>query len=172
MNEWFSHGAGKSEWSCSDRPQGIDVLEDNGICGPWVTSAAASFRAAPATVNNMPFDQHMLLATIAPRYLVHFSNDQFKWCWLGGTAEAMASWAAHSVYKALGVPENHSFEIYSGGHCSTGDSGIAAAMFERALDGNTMADTGKINIQDSRVAVPVSEWQGLFVDWDMDTVLQ
>jgi hypothetical protein len=174
MNEWFSHGAGQSRWDCSDRPQGIDVLEETGICGPWVTDAASSFRANPETVNNMPIDQHLLLATIAPRYLVHFTNNNGagSWCWLGGTAEALASWAAHSVYSALGVPENHSFEVYNGSHCSVGDTGIAAAMFDRALDGNMSADTGKINIQDSRVQVPVSEWEGLFIDWNMDTVLQ
>jgi hypothetical protein len=95
----------------------------------------------------MPFDQHLLLATIAPRYLVHFTNDQHRWCWLAGTSEALASWAAHPVYKALGVPQNHSFEIYGGGHCGVGDTGIAAAMFDRAISGNMSADTGKINIQ-------------------------
>jgi hypothetical protein len=174
MNEWFAHGDGKSRWSCTDRPQGIDVLENDGICGPWVTKAADSFRAAPATVNKLPFDQHLLLATIAPRYLVHFTNNNKagSWCWLGGTSEALASWAAHSVYTALGVPENHSFEVYDGGHCMVGDTGIAAAMFDRALNGNMSAATGKINIQDSRVQIPVSEWKGLFVDWNMDTVLE
>jgi hypothetical protein len=172
MTEWFSHGDGQSRWNCSDRPQGIDVLEDSGICGPWVTSAASSFRSNPSTVNNMPFDQHLLLATIAPRYLVHFTNSNFSWCWLAGTSEALASWAAHSVYNALGVPENHSFEVYDGGHCGVGDTGIAAAMFDRAINGNTNADTGHININDNYMQVPVSEWQDLFIDWDMDTVLQ
>jgi len=172
MTEWFTHGAGKSRWNCSDRPQGIDVLENSGICGPWVTAAASSFRSKPETVNNLPFDQHMLLATIAPRYLVHFTNSNFRWCWLAGTSEALASWAAHSVFKALGVPENHSFEVYDGGHCGVGDTGIAAAMFDRALNGNTKAATGKININDKYMQVPVSEWKSLFVDWDMDTVLQ
>jgi len=173
MTEWFRHGAGKSRWDCTDLPQGIDNLEDSGICGPWVTSAAKSFRSAPATVNNLPFDQHMLLATIAPRYLVHFTNANGKgsWCHLAGTSEALASWAAHSVYTALGVPKNHSFEIYSGGHCGVGDTGIAAAMFKRALDGDMAADTGKINIQDGRLQVPQSEWKTLFVDWNMETVL-
>ncbi|HYQ03281.1 MAG TPA: hypothetical protein VER96_31620 [Polyangiaceae bacterium] len=173
MTEWFRHGAGKSRWDCTDTPQGIDNLEDNGICGPWVTSAAKSFRSAPATVNNLPFDQHMLLATIAPRYLVHFTNNNGKgsWCHLAGTSEALASWAAHSVYTALGVPKNHSFEVYTGGHCGVGDTGIAAAMFKRALDGDMNADTGKINIQDARVQIPQSEWKGLFVDWNMETVL-
>ncbi len=172
MTEWFTHGEGQSRWNCSDRPQGIDVLEETGICGPWVTSVAKPFRDAPAKVNNLPFDQHMLLATIAPRYLVHFSNDQSQWCWLAGTSESLASWAAHSVYNALGVPENHSFEIYAGGHCGVGDTGIAEDMFDRAINGNMDADTGKINIQDSRVMIPVSEWKDLFIDWDMDTVLQ
>jgi hypothetical protein len=174
MTEWFRHGAGNSRWVCDDLPQGIDNLEEDGICGPWVTSAASSFRSAPATVNNMPFDQHMLLATIAPRYLVHFTNDNGanSWCHLAGTSEALASWAAHSVYEALGVPENHSFEVYSGGHCGTADTGIAAAMFDRAIDGNMNADTGHINIDDSRVQIPVSEWKDLFIDWNMETVLK
>lgn len=174
MTEWFRHGAGNSRWTCDSLPQGIDNLEENGICGPWVTSAAQPFRSNAARVNNLPFDQHMLLATIAPRYLVHFTNanGSNSWCHLAGTSEALASWAAHSVYTALGVPENHSFEVYSGNHCSVGDTGIAAAMFQRALDGNMSADTGKINIQDGRVQIPVSEWKGLFVDWDMDKVLQ
>ena len=172
MTEWFTHGDVQSEWSCSDRPQGIDVLEDSGICGPWVTSAAQSFRNNPATVNNLPFDQHMLLATIAPRYLVHFTNSNFSWCWLAGTSEALASWAAHSVYTALGVPQNHSFEVYDGGHCGVGDTGIAAAMFDRAINGNMNADTGNININDSYMQLPQSQWKDVFIDWDMDTVLE
>jgi hypothetical protein len=174
MSEWFRNGAGNSRWNCNAPPQDIGNLENTGLCVPWVTGAADSFRATPATVNNMPFDQHMLLATIAPRYLVHFTNDNTtnSWCHLAGTSEALASWAAHSVYNALGVPENHSFEVYSGGHCMTGDTGIAAAMFQRALDGNMTVETGKINIQDSRVQVPVGEWKELFIDWDMDTILQ
>lgn len=174
MTEWLRNGAGKARWKCADPPQGMGDLEENGICGPWVTSAAQPFRSNSSTVNNLPFDQHMLLSTIAPRYLVHFTNDNGadSWCHLAGTSEALASWAAHSVYNALGVPKNHSFEVYSGGHCSTADTGIAAAMFDRAIKGNMSADTGKINIMDSRVQVPVSEWKGLFIDWDMDTVLQ
>ncbi len=173
MTEWLRNGAGKSRLSCT-APQGIDNLENNGACGPWVTGAAQYFRSNPAKVNNLPFDQHMLLATIAPRHLVHFTNDNGRdsWCHLAGTSEALASWAAHSVYKALGVEKNHSFEIYTGNHCSVGDTGIAATMFKRAIDGDMSADTGKINIQDSRLQVPVSEWEGLFIDWDMDAVLQ
>lgn len=174
MTEWFRHGEGRSRWSCGDLPQGIDNLESNGICGPWVTSAAGPFQSDSSRVYNLPFDQHMLLATIAPRHLVHFTNDNGSgsWCHLAGTSEALAAWAAWPVFRALGVPENMAFEVYGGGHCGVGDTGIAAAMFDRAFNGNTNASTGGVNIDDRRVQIPVSEWQGLFVDWDMDTVLR
>ncbi|HEY6723517.1 MAG TPA: hypothetical protein VI197_05770, partial [Polyangiaceae bacterium] len=171
--EWFRNGDGQSVWDCPDgKPQGIDNLENSGACTPWVGSMAQPIRSQPDLVNHLPFDQHLLLATMAPRYLVHFSNDNGNgWCHLGGTSEALSAWAAYPVWKALGVPENMAFEIYSGGHCSTGDTGIAAAMFDRAFNGNTSAQTGGVTILDSRVQQPVGEWQGMWVDWDMDTVL-
>lgn len=172
MTQWYRSGNGN--WQCGDLPQGIDNLEDNGICGPWVTSAAAPFRSNPQMVNRMPFDQHLLLATIAPRYLVHFTNNNGpnSWCHLAGTSEALAAWAAYPVYRALGVPENMAFEVYSGGHCGVGDTGIAAAMFDRAFNGNTSAATGGVNIQDGRVQMPVSQWPEMWIDWNMETVLQ
>lgn len=174
MTERFKNGDLRSRWNCPDGlPQGIDNLENNGICGPWVTSAAQPFRSNSSKVHKLPFDQHMLLATIAPRYLVHFTNDNGGgWCHLAGSSEALAAWAAYPVYKALGVPENMAFEVYSGFHCSVGDTGIAAKMFDRAFFGNSSVNTGGLTIPDSRVQIPVSEWKTLFVDWDMDTVLQ
>lgn len=175
MTEWFRNGAGQSRWNCSaGKPQGIDNLENNGICGPWVTSAAQPFRSTPSRVNSLPFDQHMLLATIAPRYLVHFTNANGagSWCHLAGTSEALAAWSAYPVYKALGVPQNMAFEVYSGNHCGVADTGIAAKMFDRAFHANSGVDSGGIKIQDSRVQIPVSEWKNLFVDWNMDTILQ
>ena len=173
--EWFRHGAGNSTWQCQDAlPQSIDNLEDSGICGPWVTSAASPLRSNPDLVNHLPIDQHCLLATIAPRYLVHFTNNNGvnSWCHLGGTCEALSAWAAAPVWNALGVPENMSFEMYSGMHCSVGDTGIAAAMFDRAFDGNTSANTGVMIIPDSGVQQPVNDWQSMWIDWDMGTVLQ
>ncbi|MBN2527445.1 MAG: hypothetical protein JXR76_13715 [Deltaproteobacteria bacterium] len=173
--EWFRHGDGKSTWQCSDAlPQSIDNLENDGICGPWVTSVAAPLRSNPAKVYNLPFDQHLLLATIAPRYLVHFTNANGtnSWCHLGGTCEALSAWAAAPVWKALGVEDNMAFEMYSGGHCGVGDTGIAAAMFKRAFDGDTSGKTGGVKIMDNGVQQPVSEWKSMWIDWDMDTVLK
>jgi hypothetical protein len=172
--EWFRHGDGTAVWQCADAlPQSIDNLEDNGICGPWVTSAATELRYNPDRVYNLPFDQHLLLATIAPRYLVHFTNDNGvnSWCHLGGTCEALSAWAAAPVWNALGVKDNMAFEMYSGMHCGAGDTGIASAMFQRAFYGDTSGGTGVVIIPADGVQQPVSEWEDMWIDWDMDTVL-
>ena len=175
--EWFRHGDGKAMWQCSDAlPQSIDNLEDSGICGPWVTGAASWLRSAPAKVNNLPFDTHLLLATIAPRHLLHFSNNNGKnsWCHLGGTCEALSAWAAKSVWKALGVPERMGFHMYSAGHCSgpAEANTLAGEFFKRVFDGNTSAKTDVMDIMDNGVQQPVSAWKDMWVDWNMDTVLQ
>ncbi|MFC1642963.1 hypothetical protein ACFL5O_09825 [Myxococcota bacterium] len=173
--EWFRHGGGKSSWQCADAlPQSIDNLEDSGICGPWVTGAASSLRSNPDKVYNLPFDQHLLLATIAPRYLLHFSNDNGvnSWCHLGGTCEALSAWAAEPVWNALGVPERMAFKMYSGMHCGVGGGSLADAMFGRAFAGDTSADTDVMDIPSSGVQQPVGEWKNMWIDWDMETVLE
>jgi hypothetical protein len=175
--EWFRHGAGMSRWMCADAyPQSIDNLEANGICGPWVTSASQWLSSMPANVNKLPFDTHLLLATIAPRHLVHFTNNNGtnSWCHLGGTCEALSAWAAKPVWKALGVPERFAFQMYSAGHCSNPSSAVSLAgeMFKRVFDGNTSAVTDVQTIMSNGVQQPVSEWQSMWVDWDMNTVLQ
>jgi hypothetical protein len=175
--EWFRHGAGKSVWQCADAaPQSIDNLESNGICGPWITSAAQWLVSSPAKVNNLPFDTHSLLATIAPRYLLHFSNANGKnsWCHLGGTCEALSSWAAKSVWKALGVPERMGFHMYSANHCGNPAEAITLAgeFFKRAFEGSTTAKTDVMDIMSTGVQQPVSEWETMWIDWDMDTVLK
>jgi hypothetical protein len=177
MTEWFRHGDGQDIYQCADAaPQGIDNLEENGICGPWVTGAAQWLRSAPAKVYNLPFDMHSLLATIAPRYLVHFTNDHGvnSWCHLGGTGEALSAWAAEPVWNALGVPERMGFLQYSAGHCSNPSqaTSLANQFFQRVFDGNDNAMTDVMSIMADGVQQPVSEWESMWVDWDMNTVLQ
>jgi hypothetical protein len=175
--EWFRHGEGNSSWQCADSlPQGIDNLEDNGICGPWVTGAASPLRANPADVVTLPIDQHLLLASMAPRYVVHFTNNNGvnSWCHLAGTSEALASYAAKSVWSALGVPERMGFSMYSANHCgaSAAQTSLAGEMFKLAFQGDTSANTNVMNILDNGVQQPVSEWGTDWIDWDMNTVLQ
>lgn len=174
--EWFRNGEGQSTWTCPDGPpQGIDNLEDNGACGPWVTSAARHFRDNPERVNNLPIDQHLVLATIAPRYVVHFTNDNGNgWCHLAGTSEALAAYAAKPVWNALGVPERMGFSMYSANHCgaSAAQTSLIGEMQRLAFTGDTTANTNVLDILPNGVQQPVSEWNDMWIDWDMATVLQ
>lgn len=176
MTEWFRHGGGNSSWQCGDLPQGIDNLEDSGICGPWVTGAASWVRSSSAKVNNLPIDQHLLLASMAPRYVVHFTNNNGpdSWCHLAGTSEALAAWAAKPVWNALGVPERFGFSMYSANHCtaSSSQTALAGEMFKLAFEGDTSANTDVMDIPANGVQQPVSEWKDMWIDWDMETVLQ
>ncbi|MEY4544620.1 MAG: hypothetical protein RL685_815 [Pseudomonadota bacterium] len=174
--EWFRNGEGQSTWTCPDGPpQGIDNLEDNGACGPWVTSAARFFRDNPERVSSLPMDQHLLLATIAPRYVVHFTNDNGNgWCHLAGTSEALAAYAAKPVWNALGVPERMGFSMYSANHCgaSAEQTALIGEMLKLAFNGDTSANTNVLNILPNGVQQPVSEWNDMWIDWDMQTLLQ
>ena len=185
MCEWFRHGAGKSKWKCADDvPQSIDNLESNGICGPWVSSVSSWLSSSPAKVKNLPYDQNDLLATIAPRACCHFTNHNGpeEWCHLGGTCEALSSWAAEPVWNALGVPNNFGFLMYtetgtaSGqapGHCSNpaSASNLANEFFKRVFQGDTTAKTDVMTISDRDLQQPQAEWKAMWVDWDMDTKL-
>jgi hypothetical protein len=174
--EWFRNGEGQATWTCPDGPpQGIDNLEDNGACGPWVTGAARFFRDNPERIINLPMDQHLLLATIAPRYVVHFTNDNGNgWCHLAGTSEALAAYAAKPVWNALGVPERMGFSMYSANHCgaSAAQTSLVGEMVKLAFNGDTMANTNVLNILPNGVQQPVSEWDAMWIDWDMAAMLQ
>lgn len=176
--EWFRHGAGGNIWKCSDaKPQGIDNLEANGLCGPWVSSSAAGWVTSnPSNVNKLPFDQHLMLACIAPRAACHVtnSNGPNAWCHLGGTCEALSAWAAEPVWNALGVPDNFGFSIgESYMHCSVpaAYTTLANKFFDRVFKGNTSAETDVMIIPSGNVQQPQSEWKEMWVDWDMETKL-
>ncbi|MBN2037030.1 MAG: hypothetical protein JW768_09840 [Chitinispirillaceae bacterium] len=180
MCEWYRHGAGGSSYRCDSKPQGIDNLEDNGLAGPWVAQAANWVRRSPSKVVNLPFDQHLVLACIAPRACCHVTNQHGpgEWCHLGGTCEALSAWAAEPVWNALGVPGNFGFRMYTEssapGHCSNPGSATALAreFYKRVLDGNTSAVTDVWEANDQDLQQPKSQWPSMWVDWDMNTTLQ
>jgi hypothetical protein len=174
--EWFRNGEGQAVWTCPDGPpQGIDNLEDDGACRTWVQSAAQFFRDNPERIVNLPMDQHLLLATIAPRYVVHFTNDNGNgWCHLGGTSEALAAYAAKPVWSALGVPERMGFQMYNAGHCQASDAQTAliGEMLKLAFFNDTTANTNVLDILPDGVQQPVSEWDAMWIDWNKNTILQ
>jgi hypothetical protein len=66
------------------------------------------------------------------------------------------------------------FLMYSAGHCSnpSAATSLAGEFFKRVFDGNTSAKTDVMSIMDNGVQQPVADWKGMWVDWNMDTVLQ
>lgn len=182
MAEWYRHGAGGSSYKCGDKPQGIDNLEDNGLGGPWVSQSAAGWvRSSPSKVKNLPFDQHLVLACIAPRAVCHVTNQHGanEWCHLGGTCEALSNWAAEPVWNALGVPENFGFLMYTESdkapqHCSNPASAtnLAKEFFKRVFEGDNAAKTDVWTANDVDLQQPKSQWKEMWVDWNMETTLE
>ncbi len=63
---------------------------------------------------DLPFDQHCLLAAIAPRLLLltYALDDR----WSNPEGMVQCAWAAGQVYSFLGCPENLAFHFRPGGH--------------------------------------------------------
>jgi hypothetical protein len=78
------------------------------------------------------------------------------------------------VWKALGIPERMGFHMYSAQHCGmpAEATNLAGQFFQRAFQGSTTAQTDVMNIMANGVQQPVSEWEPMWIDWDMNTVLQ
>jgi len=68
-------------------------------------------------VGALPFDQHCLLAAIAPRplLLTYASGDR----WSNPEGMIQAAWAAGEVYRFLGEPDALAFHLRAGGHAHT-----------------------------------------------------
>ena len=188
MAEWFKHGGGSSKWQCSDaRPQNLDNTDtDNQFSGApyFSTSVAGWVTGSISKIKYLPYDQHCLLACIAPRALCHFTNQNGsqEWCHLGGTCEALSAWAAEPVWNALGVPENMGFQMYPNNngscpsHCSNPQSAtdLAKEFFKRVFEGDTNAETDVMVFGegDGDLQQKQSEWEDTWVDWEMDVTLE
>ena len=66
------------------------------------------------------------------------------------------------------------FHMYSAGHCGNPSEAISLAgeFFKRAFEGDTSANTDVMDIMENGVQQPVSEWKDMWIDWDMETMLQ
>lgn len=71
-------------------------------------------REYPGREEALPFDQHCLLAAIAPRLLLmtYGLNDR----WSNPEGMVQCHWAAREVYRFLGAGENIAFLLRPGGH--------------------------------------------------------
>lgn len=75
----------------------------------------------------LPFDQHCLLAAIAPRplLLTYAADDR----WANPEGMVQAAWAAGEVYRFLGHGDALAFHVRPGGHAHTGQDWDALLRF-------------------------------------------
>nr|QBX90225.1 glucuronoyl esterase CE15 [Punctularia strigosozonata] len=101
---------------------------------------STNFNNYVSNLNVLPYDHHLLAAMIAPRALLSYGNTDYAWL------SPMSSWgcmnAAHTVWQALGVPQNHGFvEVGGHAHCAFPTSLVQGldAFFDTFLLGQTVS---------------------------------
>jgi Glucuronyl esterase, fungi len=82
---------------------------------PWLGDAFSSFTASP---NNLPVDQHEMVAMVAPRGLFIMENPRIDW--LAARSGSVSALGGAEVYKALGAGDNITYwsDVQDGTHCA------------------------------------------------------
>ena len=120
-------------------------------------------------VDTLPYDHHLLAALVAPRAMISYENTDFEWL------SPLSAWgcmsAAHTVWEALGVPQNHGFEQVGGHqHCQWPASLTASlnAFFDTFLLGKSGESTDYFATNNVFAGVPwtPSQW----IQWTTPTL--
>jgi len=109
-----------------------------------------------ADAPKLPYDQHELVAMIAPRAVLIIGNTGIAR--LGSEAGYVSMKAATEVYKALGVPDRIGFSQVGGhGHCAfpTSQTADVEAFADKFLVLNTSANT---NVAKSPYSTNLATW--------------
>jgi len=134
-----SGGGGEASWRVMAGQPATEHLEAAQGTG-WYSERLEQFRNADAP--KLPFDQHSLVAMVAPRAILAIQNTGIER--LGSEAGGASMKAAAKVYEALGVPERIGFsQAAAAGHCQFPSSQTedVAAFVERFLLGDDSVDT-------------------------------
>ncbi|MBQ7081550.1 MAG: hypothetical protein IJM92_18205 [Fibrobacter sp.] len=141
--------------------QFVQGLASAGTEGKWMIS---SFKSYDGRENTLPFDQHMLVAMVAPRALLILDNAGQEW--LGEVPSNYCGQASKEVYDALGATENYTYSQEGGhGHCQlpNGQFDEVKDFMNKFLLGKD-AKTGKIDYSKNTQTINFkkSEW----IDWE------
>ncbi len=153
-----SGGGGEASWRfMAGQPETENLEEAQGT--GWYSSRLLDFGNPEAP--KLPFDQHSLVAMVAPRAILAIHNTGIAR--LGSQAGGASMKAAAKVYEALGVPERLGFsQAAASNHCVFPNSQAADvnAFVQRFLLGDENVDT---NIRkDTYANTDMSEW----ITWD------
>lgn len=140
--------------------QFVQGLSSAGSEGNWMKT---TFKNYDGRENTLPFDQHMLVAMVAPRPLLIIDNAGQEW--LGEVPSNYCGQASKEVFDALGVTENYTYSQEGGhAHCSlpNGQFDEVKDFINKFLLGKD-AKTGKIDYtkNSERISWNKSDW----IDW-------
>ncbi|KAL1676794.1 carbohydrate esterase family 15 protein [Schizophyllum commune] len=164
-----SGSGGDACWRLSryEEQQGSQVQTATEIVGEncWFS---AGFDQYVNNLDSLPYDHHLLAALVAPRGLISYANTDYVW--LSGMSSFGCMTAAHAVYEALGVPENHGFEQVGGhSHCqwpSQLDGSLNAFINKFLLGQDVSTDYFESNNQFNGVTWSESQW----INWETPTL--
>lgn len=153
---------GAASWRISDAQlaEGTTVQTLSQIVGEnvWFRENFSQFSNSS---DKLPFDQHSIMALVAPRALLVIENTSIDWL------SPLSSWitanAAHNVWEALGVPDRMGFsQIGDHNHCVLPDSQLPelTAYVEKFLIGTGSGNTNVMRT-DGDFTYDEEEW----VDW-------
>lgn len=134
-----SGGGGEASWRFMATQTGTEDLEAaQGTA--WYAANLKQFKNADAP--KLPYDQHELVAMVAPRAILAIENTGIDR--LGSQAGSVSMRAAKEVYKALGVPDRIGYsQAQASAHCSFPSSQTAdvQAFVDKFLLNKTTANT-------------------------------
>ena len=134
-----SGGGGEASWRFMATQTGTEDLEAaQGTA--WYAKNLLQFKNADAP--KLPYDQHELVAMIAPRAILAVENTGIDR--LGSQAGSVSMKAAIEVYKALGIPDRIGFtQAVASAHCSfpSSQGPDVQAFVDKFLLGKTSANT-------------------------------
>ena len=137
-----SGGGGTISWRYSDMLEKRDKVEVENLIHaqgsndefPWYARALRAFKTTP---EKLPYDQHQLIAMIAPRPVLMIESTQVPR--MGAEAARIDALAAREVWKALGVPDRMGATEENVAHCRWHDGFTPdlEAYLDRFLLGKT-----------------------------------
>jgi hypothetical protein len=134
-----SGGGGEASWRFMSTQTGTEDL-DNAQGTAWYAQNLIMFHNPDAP--KLPYDQHELVAMIAPRAVLAIENTGIDR--LGSQAGSVSMRAAKEVYKGLGVPDRLGYsQAQASAHCSFPSSQTAdvQAFVDKFLLDKTSANT-------------------------------
>lgn len=126
----------------------------------------ANFSQFSTTANKLPYDHHMILALCAPRALLVVENTSMVW--LGNLSTWTTANAAHTVWEALGIPDQMGFSQFGhGNHCNypVAQRPELQAYVEKFLVGTGTANTNLMKT-DGNLTYDAAKW----VNWTVPTL--